>query len=96
MAWSDKPINGIPSPSNGEYGYILRNQTADYTIGFYCRPTGKMHVRVLETSSSASKENLIERQIKNGTPKYYAIESLEDGTHDESEALNTIHMLLSL
>uniref|UniRef100_UPI0040474B71 AbaSI family restriction endonuclease n=1 Tax=Rheinheimera sp. TaxID=1869214 RepID=UPI0040474B71 len=71
-------VFGIPSPSNGELGFLVKQD--GLTVAIYGRKTGKINVRVVGFDESVPKrfvdEHLHPRQIdekKYGGPRYYAL-----------------------
>jgi len=86
------PIHGIPATSNGEYGFIVSSDSSPHRLAVYARASHKWNVRVVETESP--DENLMEpRQLnwnKTGSPRYYAINKLNQATDSVDIVLETI------
>jgi len=90
-------IHGIPSPANGEYGFLL--EKSDLTFGIYMRKSRTIRVRVLKVGPSVSKnfvdKELFGRQLDYRlSPRFYAIDESIESYADEREALEAIEQLL--
>ncbi|KXS33957.1 MAG: hypothetical protein AWU56_2465 [Idiomarina sp. T82-3] len=90
-------ISGIPSTSNGEYGFLLKKSGVTFAI--YSRKTRTIRVRVMELDDRIPAEfiekHLIPKQQKAGKrPRFYAIEE-KNYYSDEEAALDALDNLLS-
>ena len=86
----NKPINGIPGRSNGEYGFIVYSQNSPHKLAVYARATHKWHVRIVETDSPNFKMMKPEQPNAKGIPKFYKIKELTDGTNSIEKVLETV------
>lgn len=91
----EESIKGIPSTSNGEYGFLL--EKSGLTFAIYMRKTKTLRVRVVKINEEVSQEfinkHLIQKQNKSGIPRFYALEN-RDSYQDKIEVLSAIDNLL--
>lgn len=89
-------IRGIPSPGNGELGFLVKR--ANITFAIYARSTGKVNVRVMDLGSgipAALTNELIPRQLKNGIPRFYALPDNKDGYENKEFARCVLDQLVA-
>lgn len=93
-------IFGIPSPGNGELGFLLERE--GLTFAFYGRKTGKVNVRVLSISDSVPQtfveQYLNPRQIseiKYKGPRFYALFDDINSYSDRDVAKQKFYELIS-
>jgi very-short-patch-repair endonuclease len=80
------PIKGIPSQSNGEYGFIVWSNNSPHKLAVYARATYLWHVRIVETDSPDEKF-MKPAHLRKGIPRFYKILELEDGTDSIEKVL---------
>lgn len=90
-------IRGIPNPGNGELGFLVERNGITFAI--YARASGRVNVRVMEFTPKISdnvKRQLHERQVKNGTPRFYALPDNKNAYEDKDEAKTKFYEFISL
>jgi len=86
-------MHGIPSPGNGEYGFLVKQ--VGFTFAIYARASGRINVRVIDYEFEdpglviANDLGLHPRQKKSQFPrgvKYFALPDNVDGYADQHAA----------
>lgn len=90
-------VRGIPSPSNGEYGFLFHYQ--GYTLSIFARKTGKVRIIVMIVPNDANTDMLSQflepRQIKDGKARYYELKEYPKGLADKVQAKKVLDWFLS-
>jgi very-short-patch-repair endonuclease len=90
-------VNGVPSPSNGEYGFLLKYK--GFIVAIYARKSGKVRITVVHLADNISegtfKAFLEPRQMKNNKPKYYVIKKYLDSLNNTEDAKKAVDWLVS-
>ncbi|WP_105253560.1 hypothetical protein [Pseudoalteromonas sp. T1lg75] len=94
-------VNGIPSPSNGELGFLTKR--AGFTFAVYARKTGRVNVRVVdfdESVSASTVEKLLhprqEDEKKYNGPRFYALPGNADSYRDKETAKAKLYEFISM
>lgn len=89
-------VRGIPSPSNGELGFLVKR--ANLTFAIYARSTGRVNVRVMDLGAGVPVSlitELVPRQLKNGIPRYYALPDNKNGYENKDVAKFTLDQFVA-
>ena len=88
-------IKGIPSKSNGEYGFIVWSNNSPNKLAVYARASRKWHVRIVDTDFPDEKLMEPAQLNEKGIPRFYKIKELINGTGSIEKVLDvTVKWLL--